>query len=187
MSLQLFELARASCPSLCGCKLSGTPVEDVERYGAYKPDKYAVITTGHLNLLRSCRLPAIRGAIVTSFEPPIFHPVLDAYYAGDIGTAELLEAYITNSRQPVADLNELLGDSTGASDTAVYCITANKALADGLEGTLGPCRLPLNTLRDWKAIADLKAAVLPFLVPLVLERQTGPSQQAMPKGARGKL
>ena len=36
----------------------------------------------------------MRGAIVTSFEPPIFHPVLDAYYAGDMETAELLEACV---------------------------------------------------------------------------------------------
>lgn len=56
-------------------------------------------------------------------------------------------------------MNELLGDSASASDTAVYCITANKALADGLEGNLGPCRLPLNTLRDKQAIADLKVCV----------------------------
>ena len=65
--------------------------------GAYKPEEDAVITTGHLNLLRSCRLPAVRGAIVTSFEAPIFHPVLDAYYAGDMETAQLLEACVLRS------------------------------------------------------------------------------------------
>ena len=71
----------------------------------------------------------------------------------------LRRRYITQSRQPVADLNELLGDSAAASKTAVYCITANKALADGLEGNLGPCRLPLNTLRDKQATVDLKVCV----------------------------
>ena len=181
---ELFELAKDSCPSLCGCKLSGAPVEDVERYGAYMPEDYAVITTGHLNLLRSCRLPAVRGAIVMSFEPPVFHPVLDAYYAGRMQEAKELEAYITNSRQPVAALNDLLGDSADASDTAVYCITANKALANYYEGKLGPCRLPLNPVTDQQLAVDLEAEVTPFLKPMQLVNE--PPQVAA-SATRGKL
>jgi hypothetical protein len=35
--------------------------------------------------------------------------------------------------------------SPGVSPTAVYTICANKALANRLEGAVGPCRLPLGT------------------------------------------
>jgi N-acetylneuraminate lyase len=145
--VELFDLARDTCPSLCGCKLSGAPVEDIERYGAYRPEEYAVITTGHLNLVRSMRLPAVRGAIVVSYEPPIYKPVLDAYYGGRTEEADALEAYINNSRQVVADLNAQLGAGPGSSATAVYCIAANKAAANGLEVRTTCGRT--GTLRPW--------------------------------------
>ena len=119
-------MARDSCPSLCGCKLSGTPVELVERLGRYRrvsmsqpcppaavglpdgcgarrsrrPDEYAVITTGNTNVIRSIELPAIRGAILYCHEPPLYFPVLAAHAAGDMALAAELEAYIGKVRRP---------------------------------------------------------------------------------------
>ena len=188
--IEIFELARESCPTLCGCKVSG-PLSD--ELASYKPDEYAVITTGHLNLIRSMRLPSTRGAIISSFEPPIYRPVLDAYYGGRMEEAEALEAHITNFRQPTADLNDLLGESPSASDTSVYCIAANKALADGVEGALGPCRLPLMTAPAAQA-AKLKAAVLPLLEDAAVAEAVAQAQasggqggQVVPAATRGRL
>jgi dihydrodipicolinate synthase/N-acetylneuraminate lyase len=142
---ELFERARHSCPNLCGCKLSGCTVEMVERYGRYSPSTHAVITTGHTNLLRSLRLPSVRAAIISSWEPPIYRPVLRAHAEGRHDDAQLLEDYIGQSRGPMGELNAELGMSPGVSPTAVYTICANKALANRLEGAVGPCRLPLGT------------------------------------------
>jgi hypothetical protein len=110
--------------------------------------------------------------------------VLDAFYAGRLDDAEKLQDYITNSRGPIGDLNAELGDSPDASPTSVYCIAANKALAAGLEGNTGPCRLPLGSLRDEAAIEALRAAVLPYLTPLDLAASGGALEA---NATRGKL
>ena len=57
-----------------------------------------------------------------------------------------LEDYIGKSRGVCAAINTELGVVPPASDTAVYSITAQKALASHVgEGNLGPCRLPLTS------------------------------------------
>ena len=91
-------ISEQSCPTLCGCKLSGASVEVVERLGAYRPDTHAVITTGNTNLVRSIEMPAIRGAILYCHEPPLYFPVLEAHAAGDRERALELEEYIGQSR-----------------------------------------------------------------------------------------
>ena len=88
--IELFDAAAESCPTLCGCKLSGTPVEEVIRLGTeLDPAKYGVITTGNTNLLSSIELPAIRGAIVYCHEVPLYTPVFEAMEAGDRARAEV--------------------------------------------------------------------------------------------------
>ena len=57
-----------------------------------------------------------------------------------------MEEYIGKSRGVCAAINTELGVVPPASDTAVYSITAQKALASHVgEGNLGPCRLPLTS------------------------------------------
>ena len=61
-------------------------------------------------------------------------------------THQELEEYIGKSRGVCAAINTELGVVPPASDTAVYSITAQKALASHVgEGNLGPCRLPLTS------------------------------------------
>lgn len=145
--IELYETAQVSCPTLCGCKLSGyvhispfhsddqqppnnhlftpacgfnrTPVEDVIRLGNYKPDKYSVITTGDANIMRSLELPAIRGAICYSQEAPLYHPLLATYAAGDTEHAKELAAHIGKGRAVTSGLNGELAVVPPASPTAV--------------------------------------------------------------------
>ena len=105
---------------------------------------------------------------------PLYTPVFEAMEAGDRARAEVrtrllppcrrsdspadlvpltrrkthqeLEEYIGKSRGVCAAINTELGVVPPASDTAVYSITAQKALASHVgEGNLGPCRLPLTS------------------------------------------
>jgi hypothetical protein len=96
-----------------------TPVEDVIRLGNYKPEKYAVITTGDANIMRSLELPAIRGAICYSQEAPLYKPLLAAYAAGDIERTKELAAYIGEGRAVVGRVNGELAVVPPRSPTAV--------------------------------------------------------------------
>jgi hypothetical protein len=80
----------------------------------------------------------------------------------------VLEDYISKSRGPVGDLNQKLSQMPPASSTACYSICANKVVANALEGDLGPCRLPLESVTDKAMAEELLKEVLPYITPLNL-------------------
>ena len=73
-----------------------------------------------------------------------------------------MEEYIGKSRGVCAAINTELGVVPPASDTAVYSITAQKALASHVgEGNLGPCRLPLTSAHHHRPSYSTPTSRLP--------------------------
>ena len=118
LCVRMLRVYVAGCLTSC-VDANRTPVEDVIRLGKYKPEKYAVITTGDGNIMRSLELPAIRGAICYSQEAPLYKPLLAAYAAGDIERAKELAAYIGKSRAVTGRVNSELAVVPPGSPTAV--------------------------------------------------------------------